>query len=154
MAYAEGTSVPVEKSLGEIVALVKKHGAQRVAQAEDVGAISVWFFLNDRMLRFRVKLPTMEEMPTRDGRNSILSDKQRNDRAAAACRQKARALLLVIKAKLESVESNVETFDEAFLPNIVMSDGMTVMERIREPLALEYQTGKAFPMMLEGPRNG
>jgi hypothetical protein len=153
MAYAENTSVPVEKSLGEIVTLVKKAGAQRVAQMEDVGELAIQFFLNERMLRFRVKLPTLEDMPIRDGRNSLLSPKQRNDRAAAACRQKARALLLVIKAKLESVESNVESFDEAFLANVVMSDGMTVYERIGEPLALEYQSGKPVPMLLEA-KNG
>lgn len=154
MAYAEGTSVPVEKSVGEIVKLVKKAGAERIAQYEEPGAIAVQFFMNDRMLRFRVQFPTWEEMPKRDSGNYRYNDipvERRKVKADATRRQRARALLLVIKAKLESVESQVESFDEAFLPNIVMSDGLTVMERIREPLALEYQSGKPMPMLLEGP---
>jgi hypothetical protein len=57
---------------------------------------------------------------------------------------------------LESVESGVETFEEAFLANVVTPGGGTVYERLQEPLALEYQGGAPrdlFPA-LEGPRNG
>ncbi|HEX7856224.1 MAG TPA: hypothetical protein VF503_21315 [Sphingobium sp.] len=153
MAYAEGTKVSVEKSVGEIVSLIKKNGATRIAQAEDVDHLAVQFWLKDRMLRFRIGLPTLEQMPTHDGRRVALSRQQRNDRAAAACRQRARALLLVIKAKFESIESNIETFDEAFLPNIVMADGLTVWERVSDNMALEYQSGKPIPMLLEGPKS-
>ena len=60
-----------------------------------------------------------------------------------AVRQRWRALALVIKAKLESVESGIETTEQAFLANVVvMADGFTVYERIKQPIALEYQTGK------------
>jgi hypothetical protein len=155
MSYAENTTVAVEKSLTEIVALIKKAGGARIAQMEDVDALAVQFFLSERMLRFRVPVPTAESMPTRDNGNNRYTDiplATRRKKADAIRRQRARALLLVIKAKLESVESGVETFDEAFLPNIVMSDGCTVWERIGEPLALEYQSGKPMPFLLEGPR--
>lgn len=155
MAYAENTTVPVEKSLTEIVTLIKKAGGARIAQMEDMDALAVQFFLSERMLRFRVPVPTAEAMPLRDNGNNRYTDiplAARKKKADAIRRQRARALLLVIKAKLESVESGVETFDEAFLPNIVMSDGSTVWERIGEPLALEYQSGKPIPFMLEGPR--
>lgn len=142
MAYAENTSVPIEKSLSEIVSLIKRAGAVRVAQMEEPDNIAVEFFLNERRLRFRVPLPILEQMPKADGRGSMLSSKQRSDRLAAACRQRARALLLVIKAKLESVESKVETFDEAFLSNIVMPGAnTTVFEQISEPLRIGYSTG-------------
>jgi hypothetical protein len=155
MAYGEGTSVSVEKSLTEITALVKKAGAIRVAQMEDVDALAVQFFLTDRMLRFRVPIPTADDIPARDNGNNRYIDiplSARQKKAEAIRKQRARALLLVIKAKLESVESGVETFDEAFLPNIVMSDGATVWDRISEQLALEYQSGKPMPFLLEGPR--
>jgi hypothetical protein len=39
-----------------------------------------------------------------------------------------RAVTLVIKAKLEAVESNITTFDQEFLPFIVMPDGRTIAE--------------------------
>lgn len=156
MAYAENTTVPVEKSLNEIVAFIKKSGGARVAQMEDIDALAVQFFLNDRMLRFRVPVPTAESLPkfnNGNNRNIEIPMAQRQKASDAMRRQRARALLLVIKAKLESVESGVETFDEAFLPNIVMSDGCTVWERVGEPLALEYKTGKTAPFLLEGPRS-
>lgn len=66
-------------------------------------------------------------------------------------RQRGRALMLVIKAKLESIESGVETFEEAFLANIVTANRQTVYERIAGTLAVEYETGKVAPLMLGGP---
>ena len=66
-------------------------------------------------------------------------------------RQRARALLLVIKAKLESIDSGVETFEQAFLANIVMSDGATVYDRVRSDMALEYKNGQPTMYLLAGP---
>jgi len=61
-------------------------------------------------------------------------------------------MLLVIKAKFESVESGVETFEQAFLANVVTSSRLTVYERIAEDLAVEYQTGAVRSLMLGAPR--
>lgn len=155
MAYAENTTVPVEKSLMEIGTLIKKAGGARIAHMEDIDALAVQFFLSDRMLRFRVPVPTADDIPLHDKANyryTEIPKAKRQVKADAIRRQRARALLLVIKAKLESVESGVETFDEAFLPNIVMSDGLTVWDRVGQPLALEYESGTAKPFLLEGPR--
>jgi len=148
MAYAEKTSVAVSKSIAEIVALVKAAGADRVAQFEEPERFQIQFAIADRHVRFQVGLPRLGEMPVRDGRGAALSAKQRVARMEQAHRQKARALLLVIKAKLESVESGVETFEQAFLPNVVMADGATVYERIAAPIAEEYQTGAPRVMLL------
>lgn len=151
MAYAENTTVPVERSIGEIIALIKKAGAVKIQQSEDIDAAQIAFWLHDRLMRFTVKMPTLEQMPKVNGRHQSLTAKQRNDMAAARCRQKARALLLVIKAKLESVESGVETIEQAFLANVVMADGLTVYERIAAPLTAEYESGVVAPLMLGGP---
>ena len=148
MAYAENTTVSVEKSVGEIVTLVKKAGAYRIGQVEDVDTLALQFFLNDRLLRFRVDMPTLEQMPSRNARGTVIPTEQRNRMAAQACRQKARALLLVIKAKLESVESKVETFDEAFLPNIVTPEGLTIAEIALPQIANGYSGGKQPALML------
>jgi len=148
VAYAENTTVAVEKSIGEIVALVKKAGAYRIGQIEDADSIALQFFLNDRLLRFRVALPTLEQMPERDGRGSAVPDERRSAQAAKACRQKARALLLVIKAKLESVESEVESFDEAFLPNIVTPNGLTIAELTLPQIESGYSGGAQPPLLL------
>lgn len=152
MAYAENTTVPIEKSMGEIKAMIRKAGADKIAQYEEADKIAVQFYMRERMIRFRVSLPGIADVAKVDGRGYGLSNDQRIRKRDQAQRQRVRALLLVIKAKLESIESNVETFEEAFLANVVMADGRTIYERIAEPIALEYQTGQAVPMLLEGPR--
>ena len=43
-----------------------------------------------------------------------------------ACRQRCRALLLIIRAKLEAVESGITTLEIEFLANILLPDGGTV----------------------------
>ena len=40
-------------------------------------------------------------------------------------------LLLAIKSKFEVVDTGIETFDEAFLANIVSAGGQTVYEKIQ-----------------------
>lgn len=144
MAYAEETKVPLEQSIAEIIGMLRKAGAQRIAQYEEPDRFTVTFQLGDRLVRFRVPLVTEYAGPVAHG-NGRPVDKtrwidQRN-------RQKGRALMLVIKAKLESVASEVESFEEAFLANVVLSDGATIYERVREPIAVEYQTGRSIPLL-------
>ncbi|PTR05377.1 MULTISPECIES: hypothetical protein [unclassified Novosphingobium] len=153
MAYAETTTVPFEKSMAEIVGIVRRAGAGQIIQAEGDGEFVIQFTLAERQIRFRLPLHTTYSGPAKSGNGRAIDGskvlEQRN-------RQRGRALLLVIKAKLESVESGVETFEEAFLAHVVMSDGHTVYERISQGLALEYQQGRPDPVagLLGGPNNG
>ncbi|WP_371431360.1 hypothetical protein [Novosphingobium sp.] len=153
MSYAEGTTVPFEKSIAEIITVIKKAGAGQIGRFEDASFFAIQFALADRSVRFRVPFKPLSEMPTHDGRGAKLTDAQRQAKFEASRRQRGRALLLVIKAKLESVESGVETFEEAFLAHIVLDGGKTVYERIREPIALEYASGRPNPTvaLLGGP---
>jgi hypothetical protein len=128
MVYAARTDVPLDRSIGEVVKALKKAGADRIAQAEEPGRIAVQCFLSDRLLRFAIELP--------DG--------------PQARRQRGRALLLVIKAKLESIESGVETFEQAFLGNVVMPDGKTVAEHTAPRIAAAYEGRAAPPLLFDG----
>src|SRR5262245_50530671 len=105
--YAEKTEVPVARTRAEIEALLEKHKAKQYGTAVGYEALAarVQFRLADRIVRFVISLPDRKKMAS-----------TRYDRAE---RQRWRALLLVIKAKLESVESNIETFEQAFLGQIV-----------------------------------
>lgn len=150
MAYAENTEVSVAKSIGEIVALIKKAGANRIAQAEEPSRVIIQFFLNDRLLRFTVNYPSWRDVPQYNGQHRFQTDAQRQAKAEQRHRQRARALLLVIKAKLESVESGVETFEEAFLSNVVMPGGQTVGEMAMPQITQAYETGAPQPLMLTG----
>jgi len=63
------------------------------------------------------------------------------------CRQKWRALALVIKAKLEAVESGISVFEDEFMAAIVMPNGRTVSEEIRPRIAAAYESGN-MPALL------
>lgn len=149
MAYAEDTSIELEASITQIVTLVKRVGGERIGQFHDNDRYHVWFSLGERQIRFTVPLVTEYSGPAKAGNGRAIDPRKWIDQRN---RQKGRALMLVIKAKLESVESGVETFEQAFLSNIVCHNGQTVYERIKEPLAIEYAEGKPMPLMLEGPR--
>lgn len=58
-----------------------------------------------------------------------------------------RTLLLCLKAKLESVESGIETFEDAFLAQIVMPDGGTVAEHVRPRIAEAYAANTMQPLL-------
>jgi hypothetical protein len=146
MAYAATTEVPFERSISEIIGLLRRAGADQIGQMESRESFTLQFTMADRMIRFRVHFPTAEQIAKMTGPRQDpqkVGDQWR--------RQRGRALLLVIKAKLESVESKVESFEQAFLANVVMADGSTLYERVQEPIALEYSTGKPNMMLLEGP---
>ena len=151
MSYAEDTKVPFEQSVAEIVRLVKKAGAAQIGQIESRDKLVIAFTLADRQMKFVLPLVTEYKGPAFHGNGRAVDAakviEQRN-------RSKARALLLVIKAKLESVESGIETFEEAFLAHIVTASGETVYERISAPLAIEYDTGKVSGVagLLGGPK--
>ena len=103
--YAAKTSVPADRSRAEIERVVEKYGATKFAIATDHESrrVMIEFHMNRRRIRFELQQPPAEH------------DQK--------LRSSWRALLLAIKAKLESVASGIETFDEAFLAHVVMPDG-------------------------------
>ena len=46
----------------------------------------------------------------------LVDEKTAHGRWEQACRQRWRALALVIKAKLEAIDAEISTFEEEFLP--------------------------------------
>lgn len=149
MAYAENTTVSFEKSVGETIELVRRRGADQIGQMEYPDRFEIGFKLSERLIRFVLPLPSIGDIPMRNGRGSALDLQKRQELLAQAKRQRGRALMLAIKAKLESVESGIETIEEAFLANIVMADGQTVYERISRPIELEYAGGQHIALLPE-----
>jgi hypothetical protein len=62
-------------------------------------------------------------------------------------RRLCRALLLVLKAKLEAVESGVAIFEDEFLANIVLPTGALVASEVRPRIAAAYE-GREMPALL------
>ena len=148
MTYAKDTSVSVEKSQADIQQLLKRYGASgfMFGWDEDQGGAVIYFRAHDRHVRFWLPLPERREVATTPtGRQR---SKDQVDKAVEqAERSRWRALHLVIKAKLEAVETGIVSFEDEFLSHIVMPDRKTVGEHLRPQIADAYDTG-TMPALL------
>lgn len=150
--YAENTSVSPEKSLAEIRAMLKRYGATKFGYMDDEASIVLAFEAQGRRIRFRVPLPDLAEFGRRQVNQYTSRPAAPQEMIAAreqAVAQRWRALLLVIKAKLESVESGIETFEQAFMAHLVLPSGATVSEWAVPQIEQAYQSGQMPPLMIE-----
>lgn len=141
--YAAETKVPVEQSRAEIERTLARYGAASFAYAAQPGKATVMFECKDRRVRFDV--PLLVQKP---GENDASRKTREQD-----TRRRWRALLLCIKSKLDSVESGIETFEEAFLAHVVLPDGSTVGQHAGPRIKQAYVDGRMLPM-LPGPAAG
>lgn len=137
MAYAEGTKVPIEQTKTEIERLVSKFGATAFMIGNQAGHATIVFEATERRIRFDISV--IQEKPEQNSAS--------RNTAARENRRRWRALLLCIKAKIESVESKIETFDEAFLAHVVMPDGTTVYSSAQQAIALAYKENRMVPLL-------
>ena len=147
--YAESTTVPPERSQAEIRSLVNKYGATAFAFAEQQSAAYIGFEMYKRQVRFVLPLPNPSDHRVKsDGQK--MTDKQAEQSYEKEVRRRWRALTLCIKAKLEAVSSEIVTFEEEFLAQIVVADAqgrhITVGEWLRPQLEETYESG--VPPML------
>ena|SRR4029077_4661787 len=117
MTYAQHTRVPVNQTKGDIESVLGKYGADKFGMTIEPGRAVVMFEAHARTVRFVLPLPEGQ-----------------GEKIAQQHRQRWRALLLCIKAKLESVESKIETFDEAFLAHVMTAEGKTIYEQVMPEL--------------------
>lgn len=146
MQYAKETNVSSELSRLEIEKTLIRYGAQNFAYASAPGKSMIGFTMHDRQVRFVLPLPKQEEFRlTPTGRDR--SEKSQYDAWEQACRQRWRALLLVIKAKLEAAECGISTFESEFMANIVLPDNRTAGDFMLPQIAAAYEKG-TMPAML------
>ncbi|WP_017941680.1 hypothetical protein [Thioalkalivibrio sp. ALE6] len=150
--YAENTSVASDKSRAEIEATLRRYGASGFMYGWQGNIAVVAFEMQSRRVRFELPMPdpTEDEFAlTPTGRER--SPDQVEKHWEQACRQRWRALALVIKAKLEAVESGITEFEDEFLAHIQLPDGQTAGAWMRPQIDRAYQTGQ-MPALLPGPR--
>jgi len=151
--FAEGTSVSVEKSRAEIEGLIVRYGATSTAFFNGPGEAMIAFEADGRRILFRLPLPPrdlQEFTHYRPNQHSALTPRTKEAAQKVweqACRQKWRALALVIKAKLEAVDSGITAFEDEFLAHIVMPDGQTVATHIKPRIADAYESGTMMPLL-------
>jgi hypothetical protein len=150
--YAANTDVPADKSRMEIESTVRRYGADGFMSGWADGRATVQFRCSNRHVRFVMTLPRADEKRFTDfTRGHGVPHRRKPEQSQKlweqACRQKWRALALLVKAKLEAVDAGIATFEEAFFADVVMPDGRTVYEAARENVAIAYATGKMPPLL-------
>jgi len=154
MAFAENTQVGTDRSKAEIERTLTRYGAQQFIHGWDQKRAMIGFKINNRFVKIFLPLPSKdapEFRKTPSGRRSRDADGAYKA-WEQACRQKWRALALVIKAKLEAVESGITTFDEEFLAHIALPDGATAGEFMIPQIQIAYETGN-MPQLLPWNRD-
>lgn len=154
MAYVEKTSVSVSKTKADIEDLIIRSGAGQFLSGLKDNMAVIGFSLADRQIRFTLPLPDKSDKQfwyTPERRNKR-TEQQAYTAWEQACRSRWRALYLIIKAKLEAVESGISTVEREFFYDVVLPDGKTIGEFMAPQLEIVYQNGVMPPMlpMLEG----
>jgi hypothetical protein len=149
--YAEHTSVSADRSRSEIESTLRRYGADQFMYGWDQTSAVVMFQADGRRVKFVLPLPDARsrEFTHTPTRNTPRTTAQAEQAWEQACRQRWRALALVIKAKLEAVEAGITTFEDEFLANIMLPNGSTVGEWTRPQLTAAYEAG-AMPALLPG----
>ena len=155
-AYAAETSVPVEKSRMEIEQILRRYQADAFGYSTDNTMATIAFRIRGRSVRCLLTLPNPESdefwIYLRGSVRYRRDPRPAQEKWEQACRQKWRALALVIKAKLEAVSAGITTIEHEFLAHTVLADGRTVGEQIQPQLAEHYRVGGPSTLMIEGPR--
>lgn len=149
--YAENTQVSSSKSRQEIETTLERYGASAFMYGWEGTNAIVCFQARGRRVRFELPLPdrNSEKFTTSPARRTRRSAEAAASAYEQAVRQRWRALALVIKAKLEAVESGISVFDEEFLANIMLPDGRTVGQFMLPQVEESYRGG-SMPLLLPG----
>lgn len=154
--YAADTSVPVERSRAEIESVLIRYGADEFHTGWQDGRAMIAFRLKDLFIRFILPIPARSEKRFRQkvdrhGYTKALTDIQAENAYQQEVRQRWRALLLTVKAKLEAVECGISTLEQEFLAFIVLPNQMTFGDWVIENALPQIRSGK-MPLALTGPK--
>lgn len=127
--YAAKTSVPAERTQIEIKQAVMRYGADEFGVMESKARAAIQFRIKGLTVRIDVPLGEISDQDVR---------------------QRWRALLLAIRAKLEAVESQISTLETEFMPFVVMPGGLTIGQHLL-PRITEVAQGGEIPKMLPAP---
>lgn len=153
--YASQTQVPVERSRAEIERTLARYGAEQFIYGWDRAGAVIGFVVTTeggqkRQVRFQLPLPDRADPDFTHHSRGRRTDTEIERRYEQACRQRWRALALVVKAKLEAVEAGIATFEDEFLAYTMLPGGSTVGQWLTPQLDDVYRLG-IMPSMLALP---
>lgn len=133
MTYAMKTAVPVNQSRREIERTLERYGASHFAYGTSPGIAVVMFEANRRRIRFTLPLIARRDASAAE--------------QAQFTRTRWRCLLLSIKAKLETVESGISSFETEFMPFTVLPNGQTAGDYALPFIKEAYESKKMPPLL-------
>jgi hypothetical protein len=150
--YAADTSVSADKSRAEIERILMRYNATSFAYGWQGNEATIMFDKDGRRIRFNLPLPdkASKEFWLTPSRRQRRTADQAQAAWEQATRQRWRALALLIKAKLEAIESNISTFESEFLNKTVLPGGMTVDTWLLPQIEQAYLEQR-LPPLLPGP---
>lgn len=149
--YAANTDVSSSRSRDEIERTLERYGADQFLYGWQEESAVVGFRMNGRQIKFVLPLPSKDDDAFHIYKRGSVPHRREPEQAAKlweqATRQRWRALALVVKAKLEAVETGITTFDDEFLAHIVLPNGTTAGEWLKPQVEEAYRIG-AMPALL------
>lgn len=147
--YAADTQVSSERSRAELEKTLARYGADEFGYMTNRQAARIQFSAENRIVRFTIPLPDRDareftHTPTRGTRRTAQQIEAAYEQAV---RQRWRALNLVVKAKLEAVASGIVTFEQEFLPHIMLPGGQTVYEATAAGIEAQYLGDPPRPLL-------
>lgn len=150
--YAAGTDVPADRSRAEIERTLERYGADAFGYAREARQAMIQFRIGGRFVRIMLPLPDPDATEFKMTPTGKWERSESEARRAweQACRQRWRALALVVKAKLEAVAAGISTIEREFLSDVVLPDGSTVGNFMQPQVERAYLTGDMPKLLPEG----
>lgn len=153
MGYAEGSKVPADRSRAEIEKTLIRYGADEFVYGWRSGRAVIGFKIEGR--RVQIEIPFPDQSDPKFSRTATGRQRKRNAAIQAweqETRRLWRAASLVIKAKLEAVESGISTIEHEFFADIVTPSGLTIGQALLPQMETIMQTGQVPSLLPESTR--
>lgn len=156
--YAVKTKTSTGSSQAEVERLLRKYQADQFFSGWSDNTAVVGFRLRGRVYRIRVPLPDPDDdelFRWTQGSNRYgtfrrqRSQQARDNLYEQAVRTRWRAMLLIVKAKLEAVDLGVMSFEEAFISDTLLPNEQTLGEWAEDQVTEAYAHG-TMPERLPG----
>jgi hypothetical protein len=128
--YARETTVSPERTQGEIVEVLKRYQAKDYMTGWVQGKALVAFKLKELGIRYLCPMPDPQHRAFTHSSKGVRTQQQAVKAWEQAVKQRWRALLLIIKAKLEAIAAGISSVEEEFLANVVTQRGTTIGQEL------------------------
>lgn len=144
--YAAGTEVNVDRSRIEIERTLVRFGASGFLYGWNQDAHVLGFSHAGRQIKYVLPMPDKAEFRlTATGQKRTTSTIE--SAYEQAIKERWRALALLVKAKLASVEAGISSFENEFLSNTVLPGGATVGQWLLPQLEDAYTQNRVPPLL-------